>query len=194
MTTSEPACCKSSFRLPRRSLPSISPPTISRPNSDETGAVTNVTLKSGTNTFHGSAFEFIQNNDVNARSYFGGPLGHLSYNYFGGSIGGPIIKDKLFIFGDYLRTSDHEKVSSTFTIPDSRYITNAGHTTGCSDPVGCIDLSGAFNGTKGQIFDPATGDGKTTHRTPFPNNQLPFSRVNPVSLNALQQLNQAAAK
>ena len=159
-----------------------------------TGAVTNVTLKSGTNTFHGSAFEFIQNNDVNARSYFGGPLGHLSYNYFGGSIGGPIIKDKLFIFGDYLRTSDHEKVSSTFTIPDSRYITNAGHTTGCSDPVGCIDLSGAFNGTKGQIFDPATGDGKTTPRTPFPNNQLPFSRVNPVSLNALQQLNQAAAK
>jgi Carboxypeptidase regulatory-like domain len=159
-----------------------------------TGAVTNVTLKSGTNTFHGSAFEFIQNNAVNARSYFGGPLGHLSYNYFGGSIGGPIIKDKLFIFGDYLHTSDHEKVSSTFTIPDSRYITNAGHTPGCNDPVGCIDLSAAFNGAKGQIYDPATGDGKTTHRTAFTNNQLPYGRVNPVSLNTLQLLNQAAAK
>jgi hypothetical protein len=158
-----------------------------------TGAVTNVMLKSGTNSFHGSLFEYIQNNDLNARSYFGGPLGHLSYNYFGGSAGGPIIKDKLFIFGDYLHTSDHESVSSTFTIPDSRYITNAGLTPGCSDPVGCIDLSGAYNGTKGQIYDPATGDGQTTHRTPFPNNQIPFSRINPVSLSALQQLNAAAA-
>jgi Carboxypeptidase regulatory-like domain len=159
-----------------------------------TGAVTNVTLKSGTNSFHGSAFEFIQNNDLNARSYFGGPLGHLSYNYFGGSIGGPILKDKLFIFGDYLHTTDHEAVSSTFTIPDARYITNAGVTTGCGDPGGCIDLSSAFNGTKGQIYDPATGDGKSTHRTPFPNNQIPFSRINPVSLSALQSLNAAATK
>ena len=75
------------------------------------GAVTNVTLKSGTNAFHGSAFEYIQNNAVNARSYFGGPLGHLSYNYFGGTIGGPIIKDKLFFFGDYLGTSDHERIA-----------------------------------------------------------------------------------
>src|ERR1035438_4669517 len=81
-----------------------------------TGAVTNVTLKSGSNALHGSAFEFIQNNAVNARSYFGGPLGHLSYNYFGGTIGGPILKDKLFFFGDYLRSVDHEAVSSTFTI------------------------------------------------------------------------------
>ncbi len=63
------------------------------------GAVTNVTLKSGSNAFHGSAFEFIQNSAVNARSYFGGPLGHLSYNYYGGTIGGPILKDKLFFFG-----------------------------------------------------------------------------------------------
>ena len=159
-----------------------------------TGAVTNVTLKSGTNSLHGSLFEFIQNNDLNARSYFGGPLGHLSYNYFGGSLGGPILKDKLFIFGDYLHTTDHEAVSSTFTIPDARYITNAGATTGCSDPAGCIDLSAAFNGTKGQIYDPATGDGKSTHRTPFPNNQIPYSRVNPVSLAALQALNVAAKK
>ncbi len=88
-----------------------------------TGAVTNVILKSGANTMHGSAFEFIQNNDLNARSYFGGPLGHLSYNYFGGTIGGPILKDKLFYFGDYLRSSDHESIANTFTIPDARYFT-----------------------------------------------------------------------
>jgi hypothetical protein len=151
------------------------------------GAVTNVTLKSGTNAFHGSAFEFIQNNDLNARSYFGGPLGHLSYNYFGGSIGGPILKDKLFFFGDYLRTSDHESVSNTLTIPDSRYFT--------PNSAGNIDLSAALVGTTGQIYDPATGDGTTAHpRTAFANNQVPYDRINPVSLAILQGIYAAAKK
>ena len=153
-----------------------------------TGAVTNVTLKSGTNNYHGSAFEFIQNNDLNARSYFSTiPLGHLSYNYFGGTIGGPIMKDKLFFFGDYLRTVDHESITSTFTIPDARYYTQ--------NSSGNIDLSGAFSGAKGQIFDPATGDGTAAHpRAKFVNNQIPYSRANPVSLAILQGINAAAAK
>jgi hypothetical protein len=158
-----------------------------------TGAVTNVILKSGSNAFHGSAFEYIQNSAVNARSYFGGPLGHLSYNYYGGTIGGPIIKNKLFFFGDYLGTSDHERIASTFTIPDARYYT--------PNAQGNIDLSAALlsNGT-GQIYDPATGDGNVGStapgphvRTPFVNNQLPFNRVNPVSLKILQMVNAAAA-
>jgi hypothetical protein len=152
-----------------------------------TGAVTNVTLKSGTNQFHGSAFEFLQNSAVNARSYFGGPLGHLSYNYFGGAIGGPILKDKLFFFGDYLRTSDHEAIGSTFTIPDARYFTPNSN--------GMVDLSAALVGTTGQIYDPATGDGtKSSPRTPFANNMIPIGRINPVSLKILQGVNAAAAK
>jgi len=152
-----------------------------------TGAVTNVTLKSGTNVFHGSAFEFIQNNDLNARSYFGGPLGHLSYNYFGGSAGGPVLKDKLFFFGDYLRTSDHESVGSTFTIPDSRYFT--------PNSEGNIDLSAAIVSGKGQIFDPATGNGTAGQpRAAFTNNQIPYDRVNPVSLAILQSIYAAAKK
>jgi hypothetical protein len=162
------------------------------------GAITNVTLKSGTNNIHGSAFEFIQNNDLNARSYFAGPLGHLSYNYFGGAVGGPIKKDKIFYFGDYLHTVDHESVSSTFEIPDSRfYVPNTGAAAtalGCTDPQGCIDLSGAMNGTKGQVYDPTTGDGSTVHRAAFANNQIPYSRVSPVSIAMLTQLNAAAAK
>ena len=159
------------------------------------GAITNVSLKSGTNNIHGSAFEFIQNNATNARSYFSTvPLGHLSYNYFGGAVGGPIKKDKIFYFGDYLHTVDHESLTSTFTIPDSRFYTNAGHTTGCTDSLGCIDLSGAMNGTKGQVYDPTTGDGSTVHRTAFTNNQIPYSRVSPVSVAMLTQLNAAAAK
>jgi hypothetical protein len=158
------------------------------------GAVTNVVLKSGTNSFHGSAFEYIQNNAVNARSYFGPPLGHLSYNYFGGSIGGPILKNKLFFFGDYYHSSDHETVGSTFTIPDARYFT--------PNAQGFIDLGATLTGTAnsngfktGQIFDPNTGDGTAAHpRTAFANNLIPFSRVNPVSLSILQKVNAAAAQ
>jgi hypothetical protein len=151
------------------------------------GAVVNVTLKSGTNNFHGSAFEELQNNAVDARSYFSGPLGHLAYNYFGGSIGGPIVKNKVFFFGDYLRTTDGENIASTFTIPDARWYTpNSG---------GNIDLSGALNGGAGQIYDPSTGDGTAAHpRTPFPNNQIPLSKVNSVSLAILKDLDAAAAK
>lgn len=155
-----------------------------------TGAVTNVTLKSGTNAFHGSAFEFLQNSAANARSYFGGPLGHLAYNYYGGSIGGPIIKDKLFFFGDYLRTSDHEAVSNTFTIPPPSFYT--------PNAAGFIDLSPSLrldnqNRVVGQVYDPATGDGSAAGpRTKFANNQIPFSRVNPVSLAILQALGKVA--
>jgi carboxypeptidase family protein len=168
-----------------------------------TGAVTNVTLKSGTNNFHGSAFEFIQNNAVDARSYFGPKLGHLSYNYFGGTIGGPIKKDKLFIFGDYLRTVDHEKVASTFTIPDDRWFTpSATPLPGCTDPTGCIDLSGAISGGKGQIYDPTSYSDGTVHagtaadpRKPFTNNQIPYSLIaGSVPVTMLQNLTQAATK
>ena len=82
------------------------------------GTVVNVTLKSGTNSFHGSAFQNMENNGVNARNYFAaGPNGRLVYNYTGGSLGGPILKDKLFFFGDFLRTSDHESATTTVTIP-----------------------------------------------------------------------------
>ena len=146
------------------------------------GAVTNVTLKSGSNNLHGSVYEYIQNNAVDAHSYFQrGPLGHLAYNYFGGSVGGPIIKDKLFFFGDYLRTTDGETVSGTFTAPDARWYT--------ANSSGNIDLSGALVNGAGQIYDPATGDGTAAHpRTPFPNNQIPINRVNPVSLTILKDL------
>src|SRR5580704_6009867 len=147
------------------------------------GAVTNVTLKSGTNSFHGSAFEFIQNSAVNARSYFGGPLGHLSYNYYGGSIGGPIIKDRLFFYGDYFHTADHEANSNILSIPFQQYYT--------PNAAGNIDLSPLLKANgQGQVYDPATTviNATTVTRTPFPNNQIPYNRVNQVSLNLLNLL------
>ncbi len=162
------------------------------------GSVVNVTLKSGTNSIHGSVFQNMENNGVNARNYFAsGPNGRLVYNYTGGSIGGPIVKDKLFIFGDFLRVSDHESATTTTTIP---YYNVVG---------GYIDLSKYA----GQIYDPNSGPnvaactGLTSNancgigRTAFANNQIPLTNpglagVAPgsigVGLSVLQQLDALA--
>lgn len=153
------------------------------------GAVTNVTLRSGTNAFHGSAYEFIQNSAVNARSYFGPPLGHLAYNYFGGSLGGPILKDKLFLFGDYLRTTDREVISSSFTtVPSQFYLDNGNGFIDLSAPAtgSGVAANGTFN--SGQVYDPATGNANGSNRTPFQGNLIPVSRVNPVALALLRAL------
>jgi Carboxypeptidase regulatory-like domain len=145
------------------------------------GAVTNVIIRSGTNQFHGSASEYAQNSEFQARSYFNKGVGHLVYNYFGGQVGGPIIKDKLFFYGDYYRSPDHEANSNILTIPPQQWYT--------PNAAGFIDLSGPLQSTgKGQIYDPATGNASGAGRTPFPNNQIPFSRVNPVSLALLKLL------
>jgi Carboxypeptidase regulatory-like domain len=145
------------------------------------GAVTNVSIKSGTNSFHGLATEYLQNSDMDARAYFNPSVGHIVYNYFGGAIGGPILKDKLFFYGDYFQTTDHESNSNIVSIPPTQYYTPNAN--------GFIDLSGPLKANgQGQIYDPATGNANGSGRTPFPNNQIPISRVNPVSLNLMHLL------
>ncbi len=68
------------------------------------GAQVNVVTKSGTNQFHGSLFEFLRNTDLDSASYFGGPRGVYHQNQFGGTFGGPILRDKAFFFVDYQGT------------------------------------------------------------------------------------------
>ena len=154
------------------------------------GTVVNVTLKSGTNSFHGSAFQNMENNGVNARNYFAaGPNGRLVYNYTGGSLGGPILKDKIFIFGDFLRTSDHESATTLATIPFYN-VTN-----------GYLNLSEY----SGQVYDPNTGDtadcvGSSannacgTGRTPFVGNLIPMTNpgLSTVALTVMQDLDTLA--
>ena len=77
------------------------------------GAVVNVVTKAGTNTFHGSAFEFLRNSFMDAKNYFDDstqPIPPFKRNEFGGSFGGPVIRDRTFFFGDYqgrrIRTSE----------------------------------------------------------------------------------------
>jgi len=155
------------------------------------GTVVNVTLKSGSNQFHGSAFQNMENNGVNARNYFAtGPNGRLVYNYTGGSFGGPILKDNLFFFGDFLRTSDHESSTTLTNIP---YLNVAN---------GNIDLSKY----SGQVYDPNTGDTADclggaanpskcgTGRTAFAGNLIPTNNpsISPVGLAVLQDLDTLA--
>ena len=82
-----------------------------------TGANVNVITKGGTNTFHGTLFEFFRNEDLNANDFFfnrvGHPRGVLRQNQFGGTIGGPIVKDKLFFFGSYQGTRQLNGVSGS---------------------------------------------------------------------------------
>jgi hypothetical protein len=65
------------------------------------GAVVNMITRSGTNDIHGLAYDFLRNNIFNARSYFNSSITHLRQNQFGGNLGGPILHNKLFLFGSY---------------------------------------------------------------------------------------------
>jgi Carboxypeptidase regulatory-like domain/TonB-dependent Receptor Plug Domain len=78
------------------------------------GGIINVVTKSGTNQFHGTFYEFLRNDDLDARNYFDsiGPKGSLKRNQFGGAGGGPVIKDRLFFFTDYQGTREVDGVTS----------------------------------------------------------------------------------
>ena len=134
------------------------------------GAVVNVILKSGTNEIHGGAYEFFRNSNLNARNFFDVSVGHLSYNYFGGNVGGPIIKNKWFYFGDILRVTDHEANTNLLTIPTQ------------------TQILGNLSASTTKIYDPNTGNADGTGRTPFPNNVIPTNRINPISTALLAYL------
>ena len=81
------------------------------------GAVVNIVTRTGTNAFHGTVFDFLRNNSVNATNYFS-TRDTLKRNQFGGAIGGPIVKNKLFFFGGYQGTIVHQQsLSTTYILP-----------------------------------------------------------------------------
>jgi hypothetical protein len=116
------------------------------------GAVVNVILKSGSNSYHGAAYEFVRNNYFNARNYFDQSVGHLAYNYFGGNIGGPIKKNKLFFFADYLKVYDHEANPNTISIPSSALRS------------GDLNVSTSSTTTPTVIYNPFSGNPDGTGR------------------------------
>ncbi len=141
------------------------------------GAVTNVVLKSGTNSYHGSAFEYNRVNAMQARDPFSTtPPAHSVYNQFGGAFGGRIKRDKLFFFGDYQGSRDIAGQTNVVTMP-----TLAFRTGNLNLPTGST-----------AIYDPATGvqSGPLagTGRTPFGNNTIPGNRISPIATRLLNFL------
>jgi Carboxypeptidase regulatory-like domain len=99
------------------------------------GAVVNIVTKSGTNSFHGDAFDFFRNDALDARNYFnfaGQPKAVFQNNQFGGSLGGPIVKDKTFFFADYEGQREGVGVVTLACVPDPAQIAADG---GATNPV-----------------------------------------------------------
>jgi len=126
------------------------------------GSIFNVVSKSGTNQVHGSAWEFLRNQALNARNFFAPAVKpQMIQNQFGATAGGPIVKDRLFIFGSYegLRIRPAALATSAF-------------------PLTAAERQGDFSASKTAIKDPLTGQ-------PFPGNQIPANRIDPVTAKIL---------
>jgi hypothetical protein len=95
--------------------------TYSSEFGNSAGAVINATIKSGTNDYHGNLFEYLRNAKLDANSWINNrndqPRGGFTQNQFGGTFGGPIIKDKTFFFGDLERFTSRQSTSITSMVP-----------------------------------------------------------------------------
>jgi hypothetical protein len=130
------------------------------------GAAVNVQIRSGTNNLRGSGFWYHDNNALRARNYFlpaDQDKGKLVYNQAGGTLGGPIERDRLFYFASFERTSDRQSANLNTSVPSARV------------------RSGDFSGFPVTIYDPATGNPDGTGRLPFPNNTIPIERQDPIA-------------
>lgn len=161
-------------------------------------SVVTAQTKSGSNDIHGSGFWFRRSDANQARDPFtqfakdpltGRYIPRSRWQQFGGTIGGPIIKDKLFVFGDYQGTRQVNGVSGTFTVPTATVIQSCNPATNAaSSTPGFCNLSqyltaGITGG--GQVFDPATPGSST--RSPFVGNLIPIGRISPAAAAILTQ-------
>ena len=153
------------------------------------GALVVTTIKSGTNDYHGSAFWFNRNKQLNARNFFQGPpTPSFVRNQFGGTVGGPVIKNKLFLFGDYAGLRQNVPSGPAYvTVPTD--LMRTGDFSELLDPA----LTGGLNQTTYTIYDPTT-NGSVAATPGNPNgalqfmgtgaqpNVIPADRINPVGL------------
>jgi Carboxypeptidase regulatory-like domain len=131
------------------------------------GGVVNLQIKSGTNARHGSGFEFLRNSVFDANNFFNNRAGRekpdFSQHQFGGTIGGPLIKDKTFYFFDYQGYRVNQGATYLSTVPSAKM------------------RAGDFSELNRIIYDPIT-------HLPFPGNVIPQNRWDPVARNILNQL------
>jgi len=127
------------------------------------GGVINILTKSGSNQFHGSAYDFVRNDRFDAKSFFAKTKPDLTQNQFGGSVGGPVRTDKTFFFMDYEGYRSTQGVANLITVPTAKMRT------------------GDFSELSTPIFDPAAAG-----RPAFAGNQIPAGRLDPIALNLIK--------
>jgi hypothetical protein len=131
------------------------------------GGVVNLQIKSGTNRLHGSGFEFHRDDAFDANNFFNNRAGRekpdFSQNQFGGTLGGPVFKDKTFFFADYQGHRELQGQTFLSTVPTLAM------------------RAGNFSEVSRTIYDPLTGQ-------PFPNNTIPADRIDAVARNILTDL------
>ena len=133
------------------------------------GAVVSVVTRAGTNEFHGAAWEFHRNSALNARNFFEQTKPKQHQNQYGVSAGGPIVRNKLFIFGAYEGINDRRAASTTSSRPPTP-----------------AEAAGDFSHLSKQLINPFDG-------TPIPGNQIPESLIDPAAKNLLQYLPRSGA-
>ncbi|HEX8891722.1 MAG TPA: hypothetical protein VF783_00285, partial [Terriglobales bacterium] len=161
------------------------------------GGIVSASIKSGTNSFHGDIWEFFRNNVLNANQWENKinpaspalPTPPLRWNMFGGTLGGPVIKNKLFFFVDYQgQRFDHPPAEEFITIPtpaeqvgNFSALCTAGFTNGaCNNPAQQIyNPCAAGTGVNGVACQPSAATNAT--RPIFPNNQIPTSMMGTVA-------------
>ena len=141
------------------------------------GAAVTVTTKSGTNNLHGTGWWFNNNQHLNSDATYFRPSGYVKpvaiLNIFGGNIGGPIKKDKLFYFINFERTTERTGVFGTYSVAPADF--RAG------DFSKWTSLS--------IVYDPTTApQTANTSRTPFPNNKIPGNQINPIFPNIYKDM------
>ncbi len=135
------------------------------------GAVTNVTLKTGTNQLRGSVFSFGNTEATQARNPFSQlALAEAKYMQVGFTTGGPIVRNKLFFFGDYVRTNDDSGRLTRGHVPEAAF------------------RNGDFSSAPTRIYDPATGNADGTGRTQFAGNQIPLNRMSPIARELISKI------
>jgi hypothetical protein len=125
-------------------------------------AVVNAITRSGTNQIHGSLFEFVRNGNLNARNFFAATQDSLRRNQFGGTVGGPIKKDRLFLFNGFQATRTRTAPPQTISFVPTQDALNGDFST--LESAGCQSSKKAV-----ALTDPSNGQ-------PFPNNFIPPSR------------------
>src|SRR5271156_5804151 len=156
------------------------------------GGQVNVVTKSGTNGFHGDAFDFLRNTDLDARNYYSPTRGVYIQNQFGGTIGGPIKKNKIFWFADYQGTRQILGQTQSYPVPS-----NSDRTGDLSDQAGALTgtvVGAGWANTLSQTLGYPVAQGENYY-TPgctdpgtcvFPNSVIPQSAWSPVATNTLK--------